>query len=384
MRNRPLAAAVLALVAGCQEVATDPPAAVPSLSETVAAGPSAEACLPADVIVSDWTGLQAALQEANQITAIGGTIEVPGGVVENVVGQTLTCAYPGAGLALSGSLTLSGGPITLEGLSVLGGPGSFLISAWPDTPIRVARNMFVAYGSGSHLTVDNSDVAVIVENVFLAPSGVGGVQLLVSNSQAPRIFGNTFSTVGYLLAQLVLHQTTDFEVRNNRFQSSEATVFSAIHVQAYGPWSGQAAGWISGNAIETQAPSSAGPSRGYGIGLATNKSTGLVVTDNSVLGPWASSLRAAGCGGDWTHNTVDGGDLVADVYLTSLSCDNRVLVGLGQPAIGFGLFGPQINVVDLGTGNTILGAANIKRGTEVAPPFEDLDVFCPPGHPCSP
>ena len=252
MRGRPFAAVVLALIAACQETATDPPAAAPSLSEVLAAAPSAEACLPADVIVSDWSGLQAALQGASQVTAIAGTIEVPDGVVENVVGQTLTCAHPGAALSLNGSLTLSGGPITIEGLTVLGGPGPFRISAWPDTPIRVARNMFVAYGAGSQLIVDNAEAAAIVENVFLAPSGLGGLQLWVSNSHAPRILGNTFSTVGYSLSQLILHQTTDFEVRNNQFQSSEATVFSAIHVQAYGLWSGQTAGWISGNAIETQ------------------------------------------------------------------------------------------------------------------------------------
>jgi hypothetical protein len=385
MGRPPITLVALVLIAACQESATDPAAAGPTVSNVLAVGPTAEACLSADAIVSDWSELQAALQTANQVTAITGTIEVPDGVVENVVGVTLTCAYPGAALALSGSLTLSGGPITLEGVTFLGGPGSFRISAWPGTPIRVARSRFVAHGSGSQLIVDNADAPAIVENAFLAPSGVGGIQLWVSNASGPRILGNTFSTVGYSIAQLILHQTTDVEVRDNRFYSSEATLFSAIHVQAYGPWSGRSTGRIAGNFIETQAPSSAGVSRGYGIGVTSgSKAAGLVVTDNFVLGPWAVSLGVGGGDGHWTGNAIDGADLTADVYLPVASCNNLVRVRLARPADGFSRYGPQVAVIDLGTENTILGAASIKRGTEVAPPFRDLDAFCPPGQVCTP
>ena len=94
MLKRLTAVALVVMLAGCQGAATDPPVVTPDLAQTVVVyGPTPDACLAADVTVSDWPSLRAELESGSdgKVIAIEGTITVPsvaalgwGGYIEPV------------------------------------------------------------------------------------------------------------------------------------------------------------------------------------------------------------------------------------------------------------------------------------------------------------
>jgi len=234
---------LLALAAACQEQSiaprVDPATTRPSFNT------SASATCPASatVTVSDDAGLRAALAAAHpgDVIAVSGMIGITTDDTIATDRVTLTCATPGSGLFAVGSnvvgdlVTVLARQVTIDGL-VLDASGAL------DAAILAINDGLTGFAEDDRFT--NNTITCGPESlcIFIA----GGPRTLIANNQA-----TAFGSV------------------------------SGFHLQ-----SGVDGTQILGNTVVAATPS------GISVfgGMRVRDGRGLVVSGNSVLGPWTNSV----------------------------------------------------------------------------------------------
>ncbi len=249
MRTAPEFTLLVTLAALGTACTDQPHPAAPSFSLATAA-----ACrTPANVVVTDEAGLKAALAAASpgEVIGLGAFFGITADVFIETPNVTLTCSTPGAGLfALSPSV---------DALVVvdIGGSGAAV-----DGLVLDASGTDPA-GVGAYFAGDVFGPGRAVPNVRFSHNTVtcspGGCTLLAGTSGA-QILGNTFTSAGS---------------------------FTGVHVELGIDELDSVR--VQGNTVVATAPST--DFRFGGIRVIGAKN--VVISDNTVTGPWANSLSLA-------------------------------------------------------------------------------------------
>jgi parallel beta-helix repeat protein len=243
-----------AMLAGCNDNPAAPLTAPEAPAAFAVAGGGANRCVgPADHVVTDEAGLLSALAavQPGEVVAIDGSVPVGRLAEIKVADVTLTCASSGSGIyratgaELSFLLGVSAPRVTITGLS-LDASGAFRGPLY-------ALNAGVPEANGTEVTFTHNDVIC----------GWGECAFFVG-AAGSRIAHNTFTSHGS---------------------------WSGVHLQAYG----SAAGFfgIDGTRIEHNIVTQvAGPGLAAFGGIRPRDGAGVVIANNTVVGPWANSVSA--------------------------------------------------------------------------------------------
>ncbi len=234
---------LLGVAAGCHDQSMAPGVGQTLTRPSLSTSASAMCPATATLTVSDDAGLRAALAASSpgDVIAISGMIGITADDTIATDSVTLTCATPGSGLFAVGTdivgdlVAVLARQVTIDGL-VLDASGAF------DAAIFVFNDGLTGFAEDDRFT--NNTITCGPESlcIFVA----GGPRTFIANNQAVA-FG----------------------------------AISGLHLQA-----GVDGTRVLGNTIVAATPSG---SSAFG-GLRVRDGTGVVVTGNSVLGPWTNSV----------------------------------------------------------------------------------------------
>ncbi len=237
MRTCPRRTLFFALTALTGACADQPYAVAPSFSRSGAA-----ACpTPANVVVTDETGLTAALAAAypGEVIGLAAFFGVTADVAVTTPNVTLTCAAPGAG--------------------IFAAPGAGVIELFTAGANGIVVDRLVLKDSAGD---PNGDPYVAID--------VAGVRL--TNSRiicSPGSCGFLAGTSGAVIA-------------DNRFESAGS--FTGVHMQG-------SVGGIDGSRVERNTIIATAPSTAFGFGgIRVRDGSNVVVAANIVQGPWSNSI----------------------------------------------------------------------------------------------
>lgn len=321
---------LLTLAASCTEPGS--PAATAGARPfglSFAAGGAAACPTSADATVSDEAGLAAALANASpgDVIALGAFFPVTADVVIAVENVTLTCATPGAG--------------------ILATPGAGIVEL-----VNVAAN------------------GVIVDRLLIDASATDADPYFALGVTGVRVTNNTVKCSSASCA--FLPNVSGAVIADNRFESAGS--FTGVHMQG-----GIDGSRVEGNTLVTTAL--AGPAI-FGA-LRVRDGADVVISDNTVSGPWPNSLALADLANSRIeHNRLEGAELYgiqarAGMSLVAVSMTDNVfrnnqISGAGSAGIFLTsacrneLFGNNLqgNADDLGAVFDVPTGANVMVGNK--------------------